>query len=360
MARMDTLLLIDAGLADLDILLSGLNQGVVPFVVQPDQDVLEVLEAALETASSFDTLALVAHGRPGEVLIGREPITTASLSSRRAAWTSLASHRIGSLHLYACHAGLDQDFVDGLSAITGCAVAAADTTIGHAGLGAVWQLDVSSSPRFGSFQAKAANGLVPFSRAAQAGWVHQLATYYVGTSASGNGAGTSVNPWNQAGFDAATIAGTDTISINAGFTLTSVASKLDSVTVTGTGNLNITGWTGADLSGVGTGLGSFNVTASNGFSGGLWRIASANTLTIPAGASGNLSQTLTHLSANGFVVNGTVGTLSAADAATMAAFINGTGTLSLRNYTTEDLSGLTNISTVYVTTDPGAVLDTSK
>ncbi|NDC10483.1 MAG: hypothetical protein EBZ75_14325, partial [Oxalobacteraceae bacterium] len=206
----------------------------------------------------------------------------------------------------------------------------------------------------------AANGLVPFSRAAQASWAHALATYYVGTPTSGNGDGSSGNPWNQTGFDAATILGTDTISINSGFTLASAASKLDLVTVTGTGNLNVTGWTGQDLSAVSTGLGAFNVTASNGFTGGLWRIASANTLTIPAGASGNLSQTLTDLSPNGFVVNGTVGTLSATDAATMAAFINGTGTLNLRNYTSQDLSGLANISTVYVTTDPGAVLDADK
>ncbi|NBU76532.1 MAG: DUF4347 domain-containing protein, partial [Planctomycetes bacterium] len=244
-----TLLLIDAGLADLDILMSGLNPGVVPFVVQPDQDALEVLEAALSTASSFEALALVAHGNPGEVLIGREPITRASLASRSASWASLASHRIDSLHLFACHAGQDQAFVDGLSAVSGCAVAAADTTIGHASLGAVWQLDVASSPRFGSFQAKVANGLVPFSRAAQDGWVHALATYYVGTPTSGNGSGTSGDPWNQAGFNAATITTSgNTLSIASGVTLTSTTSKLAGITVSGAGNLSLTGYSNQDIS----------------------------------------------------------------------------------------------------------------
>ncbi|MCX5948169.1 MAG: DUF4347 domain-containing protein, partial [Cyanobacteria bacterium] len=440
MASMDTLLLIDARLADLDILLSGLNPGVVPFVVQPDQDALEVLEAALETASTFDTLALVAHGKPGEVLIGREPITRAGLSSRSTSWASLASHRIESLQLFACHAGQDQDFVDGLSTISGCTVAAADTSIGHANLGAVWQLDVSSSPRFGSLQANAANGLVPFSRAAQASWLHQLATYYVGTPTSGNGAGTSANPWNQTGFNAATITTSgNTLSIASGVTLTSTTSKLAGITVSGAGNLSLTGYSNQDISlinpggtlaiatsagasltsanlptlvdslvlgGAATadagifvdtalagqlgvkggnidvngktltvqnwsgqqiqslqdtpGTGTVNVTTANAFTGGTWRLGAINSLTIPVGSSGALSGTLSGLSANGFVINGALRTISPADVSTMAAYINGTGTLTLTGYTTEDLSGLPNSLTVSVTTSTGAVLDSTK
>ena len=435
-----TLLLIDAGLADLDILMSGLNPGVVPFVVQPDQDALEVLEAALATASTFDTLALVAHGKPGEVLIGREPITTTSLSNRRAAWALLASHKFDSIHLFACHAGQDQAFVDGLGAITGCAVAAADTTIGHDSLGAVWQLDVSSSPRFGSLQANAANGLVPFSRAAQASWLHALTTYYVGTPTSGNGDGSSGNPWNQAGFDAVSGSSAgNTLSIASGFTLTTTASKIAGGTVTGAGSLVLTGYTNEDIHLVNPGgtlsvttaagasltsanlpmlvdslvlggaatadanifstdttlagqLGvrgasldvngktltlqdwtgqridqmkntsaaTINVTAANGFTGGTGRLGDIDSLTIPAGASGALTGTFPHLAANGFVINGALRTISPADVSTMAAYINGTGTLTLAGYTTEDLSGLPNSLTVSVTTSTGAVLDSTK
>ncbi|MCF8140917.1 MAG: DUF4347 domain-containing protein, partial [Cyanobium usitatum Tobar12.5m-G36] len=439
---MQTLLLLDAGLADLDILMSGLNPGVVPFVVEPDQDALAVLETALSTTQTFEALALVAHGNPGEVLIGREPITKASLSNRSATWASLTGTSIGSIHLFACHAGQDQAFLDGLSAITGCDVAAADKTIGHANLGAVWQLDVSSRSQHGFPQAKAANGLVPFTRAAQASWLHALATYYVGTPTSGNGDGSSGNPWNQTGFNAATITTSgNTLSIASGVTLTSTTSKLAGITVSGAGNLSLTsysnqdislinpggtlaiatlagasltsanlptlvdslvlggaatanagifakepegggqlgaggvnlnvngqtlsiqGWTGERVNSItrssGTG-GNVNVTAANGFSGGLWRLGNADSLTIPQGASGALSGTLPNLATNGFVINGTVRTLSPADAASMAAFINGTGTLNLADYTSENLTNLTNITTVNVTTASGAVLDSTK
>jgi hypothetical protein len=44
----------------------------------------------------------------------------------------------------------------------------------------------------------------------------------------------------------------------------------------------------------------------------------------------------------------------------MAAYINGTGTLNLSDYTSESLSGLTNVTTVNVTTATGAVLDATK
>ena len=175
--QMQTLLLIDAGLVDLDVLMSGLNPGVVPFVVEPDQDALAVLEAALSTTHSFEALALVAHGNPGEVLIGREPITKASLSNRSATWASLTGTGISSIHLFACHAGQDQAFLDGLSSITGCDVAAADKTIGHANLGAVWQLDVVATPAEGVATAPS-NGLVPFTRIAREAWCHRLVTTY--------------------------------------------------------------------------------------------------------------------------------------------------------------------------------------
>jgi hypothetical protein len=436
-----TLLLIDAGLADLDILISGLNPGVVPFVVQPDQDVLEALEAALSSPSSFETLALVAHGKPGEVLIGHEAITRASLERRSTRWAALASLGIDSIHLFACHVGQDQAFVDGLSSITCCPVAAAATTIGHTTLGAVWQLDVSSTACLGTAEAKPANSLVPFTRASQASWVHELATYYIGTPTSGNGNGSSGNPWNQAGFEAVSGSTTgDTLSIASGYTLTTTASKVAGSTVTGAGSLALTAYTNQDihlvspggtlsittaagasltsanlpglvnslvLGGAATadagifsrdpsvgqlgadganlnvnsqtlsisnwigqrvnGLirgygtdGTVNVTAANGFSGGLWRLGNADSLTIPQGASGALSGTLPNLATNGFVINGTVRTLSPADAASMAAYINGTGTLNLADYTSENLSGLTNIATVNVTTATGAVLDATK
>jgi Ca2+-binding RTX toxin-like protein len=225
-----TLLLIDAGLPDLQVLLAGVGPGVRPVLVGRDEDALEIVQreiqaAALTAAGVPARLALVAHGAAGAVLIGREPIERASLETRAAAWASLGQAALQSIDLFACHTGLDQSFVEGLSAITGCDVAASTTAVGSSCCGASWLLDVGVTQDLRPQSGRAANRVIPFSRAAQASWVHELATYYVGTPTSGNGIGSSANPWNQAGFDAAKLSFGDTLTVLTG-TLTTTVNQL--------------------------------------------------------------------------------------------------------------------------------------
>jgi hypothetical protein len=53
-----------------------------------------------------------------------------------------------------------------------------------------------------------------------------MATYYVGTPSSGNGNGSSANPWNQAGFNAATLTFGDSLIVNSGSSLTTTVNQL--------------------------------------------------------------------------------------------------------------------------------------
>jgi hypothetical protein len=185
-----TLLLIDAGLPDLQVLLAGVDAGMRPLLVGRDEDALEIVQreiqaAALTAAGAPSRLAIVAHGAAGAVLIGREPIERASLAARAAAWAALGQGALRSIDLFACHAGADQGFVEAFAAISGCAVAASRRAVGHDQLGADWQLDVVASHAEGAASA-AANGVVPFSRAACEAWGHSLAlpTYTVAQLAS--------------------------------------------------------------------------------------------------------------------------------------------------------------------------------
>ncbi|MEY3930734.1 MAG: hypothetical protein RLZZ516_2444, partial [Cyanobacteriota bacterium] len=164
MTATTTLLLIDAGLEGLADLLAGLDAGVRPVLVQRNADPFAVIAAELAVAPA-ERLALLAHGTPGWIALGRTPITTALL---RAEATRVAAWRVSAIDLFSCQVGLDaafvatlaelSAFVATLAELSGAAVQASTGLVGHEALGGSWQLH---GP---------ANAVVPFSRAARAQW----------------------------------------------------------------------------------------------------------------------------------------------------------------------------------------------
>ena len=68
-----------------------------------------------------------------------------------------------------------------------------------------------------------------------------MASYFFGSPTSGNGDGSAGNPWNQAGFDAATFtASTDSLIVASGFTATITAARANGTSITGDGNVAVT------------------------------------------------------------------------------------------------------------------------
>jgi serralysin len=82
-ATIRTLVALDAGLPHLQQLLSGISADAQPLLVPPGADAIALITAALQ-ASGATRLALVAHGAPGQVLLGAGGLDAAVLAARGA------------------------------------------------------------------------------------------------------------------------------------------------------------------------------------------------------------------------------------------------------------------------------------
>ncbi|HYD70014.1 Calx-beta domain-containing protein [Azospirillum sp.] len=139
---MREVLLADAQLPDLDLLLAQRRPEVEVVLVPGTADAHPILAAVL--AQRPAAVHLLAHGEPGRVLLGAEPITAASLCGRT--WPDAAGTGI---LIHACRTGAGEDgrsFVERLAQATGARVAAATHLVGHADLGGSWELDMATGP----------------------------------------------------------------------------------------------------------------------------------------------------------------------------------------------------------------------
>ena len=170
---MSQLFIVDARLEDLDILLDHGSADAQVMRVSATEDVHAVLAAVL--AERPDAVHLVAHGEPGRVLLGAQPLDAASLLDR--SWPDARGTEI---HIHACSAGAGaagHRLIDRLAAATGARVAAATHPLGHplghAERGSVWDLDLATGP---------IHTASPF--AGLEAWPHRLA--FTGIPTAGN------------------------------------------------------------------------------------------------------------------------------------------------------------------------------
>ncbi|MCW2243091.1 DUF4347 domain-containing protein [Azospirillum canadense] len=139
---MTEIIIADAGLEDIDSLLSFKRADVQVLRVTATEDAHPLLAAALAERPS--AVHIVAHGEPGRVRLGARPLDADSLSSR--SWPHAEGTEI---HIHACRAGADaagRRLVNGLAARTGARVAASTRPVGHAARDGSWALDVSTGP----------------------------------------------------------------------------------------------------------------------------------------------------------------------------------------------------------------------
>ncbi|MEF8756311.1 MAG: DUF4347 domain-containing protein [Accumulibacter sp.] len=142
-----TLVLIDHRVADRPALVASLPTNSEWRLLGAQEDGLRQLRAAVDGRSEFASIRLLAHGRPGAILLGAAAVDAGSLAGRAedlaAIGRALAAG--GDVQLYACAVGdgaAGRAFVDALAAALGAPVAAASTPVGHADLGGAWRLDV--------------------------------------------------------------------------------------------------------------------------------------------------------------------------------------------------------------------------
>lgn len=140
------ILIADAGIANLDILLDGLQAGVQAWLVAPGDDAVGLLIEAM-AMPGLTTLHLMAHGLPGAIVLGGRSMTAADFRGRFDG----AAERDLDIAFWSCHTGSDaagQQFVQAVAQATGARVAAASGLVGHASKGGSWNLGGAASAPF--------------------------------------------------------------------------------------------------------------------------------------------------------------------------------------------------------------------
>ncbi len=352
------LVLIDARVPEPEILLAALARPCRVVRVPQGTDGLALLRRALsERGTPPPSVHLLSHGAPGNFLLGRERIDTATLRRSVVELADIRRRLAGApVTLYGCSVGAGESgraFVATLAAALGSRVRASSTPTGAVSRGGDWTFDVAVGASQTGF-----SDLIERDRAAL--WPGLLATYTV-TNTNVTGAGSL----RQAIADANANAGADIIEFAGGVTgtinvadfgsgISTPVTISEALTITGPGSANLTIATDRTISEL------FKI--DDGDSGVLQDV-SISGLTILAGenASGitnNETLTLTNVAftaetsgSNQEGVNQTGGTLTLSGTTFSGRWLkpigNGsdvtvsTGTLTLEDYLSLDLSRLT-------------------
>jgi VCBS repeat-containing protein len=138
-AAINTLVIFDDRVTDLAVLYDALLPGAMGYTLGSDNDGLVAITRLLSETGARK-LAIVAHGEPGVVYLGREPIDLAMLSARSGL---LQEWCVDEIDLYACEVGANIEFVSQFALVTGAAIFAAKVPVGAGN----WDLDVASDDR---------------------------------------------------------------------------------------------------------------------------------------------------------------------------------------------------------------------
>jgi hypothetical protein len=139
----ETLVVFDDRVSDIDILTQALLPGSIGVNIDAQADGLPAITQLLATTGA-KYLAIVAHGEPGVVHLGKNPLDIQQLQSQSQL---LAQWGVKEIALYSCEVGqgdIGQDLIYQLSELTGATVAGSETKTGSAALGGSWDLAVTT------------------------------------------------------------------------------------------------------------------------------------------------------------------------------------------------------------------------
>jgi Domain of unknown function (DUF4347) len=136
----DSLVVFDSRVADLSLLYKALMPGTIGYTIDESDDAIARITALLSQTGAKQ-LAIVAHGEPGVIQLGRESIDLSVLQARSGL---LQEWCVDSIALYSCEVGADKSFVKALADVTGAQVAASARQVGAEALGGSWELDAAA------------------------------------------------------------------------------------------------------------------------------------------------------------------------------------------------------------------------
>ena len=170
------LIVVDTSLPGLDLLLQDLAPQQSVLRVGKDEDAIAAITHTLATlaqnGTSAESLVILAHGKPGEVLIGKAGISTQQLISRA---DEISRWQVQNIQLYSCHTGATSQFVDTLSQLSGAIIYASQQAVGHEALGGSWLLETTEG----------IVSTVPFSANSRSQWLFTLAAFAVEATNAG-------------------------------------------------------------------------------------------------------------------------------------------------------------------------------
>ena len=144
----NNLVFIDAKVEDSAILLEGLLPGYQGFILADGQDgVQQITDLLSEFGSTVKGLHIVAHGSTAGLQLGTTALHAGTLERYVPTferWSQYLAPK-AQIALYSCcvaEGAQGQAFIRSLYEITGLAIAASSTPIGHASAGGNWDLDV--------------------------------------------------------------------------------------------------------------------------------------------------------------------------------------------------------------------------
>jgi hypothetical protein len=142
-SEIETLVIFDDRVQDIDILTQALLPGSISFTIDAQTDALESITSLLASTGA-KYLAIVAHGEPGVVHLGKTPLDIQQLQ--------LHSHQleqwgVAEIALYSCEVAqgnIGRDLIYQLSELTGATVAGSAMKTGSAALSGSWDLAVTT------------------------------------------------------------------------------------------------------------------------------------------------------------------------------------------------------------------------
>jgi hypothetical protein len=156
------LVILDAGVNDIQKLIEGIKPGVDWVVLNRNQDGIEQITRILANYPEIKTLHLVSHGAPGCLFLGNTQLNLETLegyTTQLQSWFASSSPTIkvplvkgdlgGSLLLYGCNVAVGdagEEFINKLHNLTGATIAASSTPVGSILQGGNWNLDVTTAP----------------------------------------------------------------------------------------------------------------------------------------------------------------------------------------------------------------------
>ncbi|MBK1724537.1 DUF4347 domain-containing protein [Thiocystis violacea] len=140
---------IASDLADLDTLLLGLPEGAEVHRVDPAEDGLAQILAALEGRVGVGAIHVFSHGGSGYLNLGIDSLDAETLSARADDLATLGQSlgEDADILLYGCNVAegdAGATFIERLAELTGADVAASDDATGAASLGGDWELEVQT------------------------------------------------------------------------------------------------------------------------------------------------------------------------------------------------------------------------